>query len=355
MLNQSVDLQAFCDKYALDLRGLTVYTEAASGPYMYTPILAGIAGADCVYAQSRDSEYGNFDSIRQTTIDYARQYSVQDRIQIFDHRNYTALQKSDIVTNSGFVRPMDRDLITHLKPTCVIPLMWETWEFRNSDFDLEYCKQKNILVMGTNEHAPPCDMRDYVAYMGLKMLFDMGFDGGNVVVLGNAPVPGKLLYDVFCRNNIPTTWFSHSGDGSQQYTHLKDYIEHYGTQTDIIILAEFDDDQTILGSDGYLDFTTLSRINPNIKLGVVAGRIRVQELVMSNISYIPSKISEPPFMSYQPYMLGPRPVLDLYAAGLKVGESMARARRDGFSCKDSAIYALKHSPAMDFEGDRSWC
>ena len=54
--------QAIAD-YGLDLSGLTVFTEAASGPYLHTPILAALAGAEKVYAQTANSAYASRRSI----------------------------------------------------------------------------------------------------------------------------------------------------------------------------------------------------------------------------------------------------------------------------------------------------
>ena len=59
-------------------------------------------------------------------------------------------------------------------------------------------------------------------------------------------------------------------------------------------------------------------------------------------------------MNYQPYYLGPKPVVELYAAGLKVGETMSRGRLSGLTPEKAAESAMKHSLAMDFEGDFAW-
>ena len=50
----------------LDLKGKTVLTEAASGAYVVTPLLAAIAGAK-VYAFTRTTRYGTVDEIFANT------------------------------------------------------------------------------------------------------------------------------------------------------------------------------------------------------------------------------------------------------------------------------------------------
>ena len=45
----------------LDLGGLTVYTEAATGAYAVTAVLAALAHAQRVYALARDNRYATSD------------------------------------------------------------------------------------------------------------------------------------------------------------------------------------------------------------------------------------------------------------------------------------------------------
>ncbi len=59
-------------------------------------------------------------------------------------------------------------------------------------------------------------------------------------------------------------------------------------------------------------------------------------------------------MSYQPSELGPYPVMDLFAAGLKVGQISANARKEGLSLSEAAKVTLRNAPALDLEGDDAW-
>ncbi len=47
----------------LDLSGLVVLTEAASGPYVVTPIIAALAGAARVIALTAPSRYGSIEAV----------------------------------------------------------------------------------------------------------------------------------------------------------------------------------------------------------------------------------------------------------------------------------------------------
>ena len=60
-------MQAAVSELELDLRGRVVVTEAATGAYGVTPVLAGLAGARTVYAVAGDSRFGTAEQARAHT------------------------------------------------------------------------------------------------------------------------------------------------------------------------------------------------------------------------------------------------------------------------------------------------
>ena len=56
------------DRCSLDLSGLTVLTEAASGAYVVTPVLAAMAGAD-VYALAAGTAHASSEEIQKLTVE----------------------------------------------------------------------------------------------------------------------------------------------------------------------------------------------------------------------------------------------------------------------------------------------
>lgn len=347
-------LRELVAQFDLDLDGLNVYTEAASGHYAYGPIVAALAGARHVTAQVRDSRFGSVQDIVSATRQLAESYGVSDVIECVDRRSYAHLASADIVTNSGHVRPIDRDLIDVLKPTAVIPLMWETWEFRESDFDLFRCRERGILVLGTNERVDPCDMRKFIGLSGFKLLLELGYDGGAVLVLGNSPIPGATLVGAFRRLGLNVTWVSDDPASDMPYCDLATHFATQGDKYTHLISAEHHNPTLLLGAGGLLDFTHITTINKSLKIGVMCGNVDVTGLRASGLRFLPELIAPFGFISYQPAALGPRPVLTLYGAGLKVGEQMARARLLGQQPNQAAFSAMQESPAMDFEGELAW-
>jgi hypothetical protein len=87
------------------------------------------------------------------------------------------------------------------------------------------------------------------------------------------------------------------------------------------------------------------------KVAVISGDVDQQSLLDSNIMVFPEKLGQPGYMSFGPSFLGVYPVLDLFAAGVAVGQAMAKARKLGLDRESSIEYALNNSPAMNFIGD----
>ncbi len=110
----------------LDLSELTVLTEAASGPYVVTPVIAALAGAERVIALTQESSYANVKSVIAQTQALETLCQLQDRVEIHARRSLDLFAEADIVTNLGFVRPIDAAVVQMMKPTAVLPLMCES-------------------------------------------------------------------------------------------------------------------------------------------------------------------------------------------------------------------------------------
>jgi hypothetical protein len=344
------------EAFGLDLGGLAVFTEAATGPYLYTPVLAALAGARKVYAVAADSRYAAKEEVRERTAEAARRFGVAGLVEVVFGKRAEAVGDSDIITNTGFVRPIDREMVAAMKPTAVVPLMWETWEFRKGEVDLRACRERGILVLGTDESKPPHAIYPYTGYIAMKLLFELGLEGykTKTLLLGGGAAFGRSIRDHFRRLGMEVDWFSGRGGGGEPYERLAEHFAARGATYDALIVAEHSEPVRLLGEGGLLSYDEIRGKNPAIRIGVIAGNVDGEGLKSSGLAHFPEKIEPFGYMSYQSHHLGPRPILELYAAGLKVGEAMARARLRGATPREAAAYALEHSPAMDFDGDRGW-
>lgn len=174
----------------LDLRGKTVLTEAASGAYIVTPILAAIAGAK-VFAFSKTTRYGKVEEIFSNTRSLADSFSEFPlNIHLVDLLNPEIIAQADIITNSGHLRPLNESLLKHAKDEVVIPLMYEAWEWRDADMDISYIRKRNIKIGATNERHPEVDVFNYLGDMALKQIFDSGI------------CPYKNKFILLCNNDF---------------------------------------------------------------------------------------------------------------------------------------------------------
>ena len=334
------------DTYDLDLSGLTVFTEAASGNYVITPLIAALAGSNRVFAITRDSKYGKAVDVQNFTLELAKRWGVVDRIEVLFDKIPSILAQVDIVTNLGFVRPIDKDMIARLKPTAVLPLMWETWEFREADLDLSECRRRGIMVLGTNERELGLDLFTYVGYLAVKLAFELEIEiyRSKVVVVGSNPF-GESSVKAFNKLEADVKYIDLSVEGSLETESAKSTFH----DADLVVLVEHHSPVCLIGSEGQITVDELLALSPHLSIVHIAGNINREEIDDAAIPCLPQKSAAPGYMSVATDYLGPKPVIVLHAAGLKVGEAMARTRLAGFDPIEAEKKVLRNLPlAMGF-------
>ena len=70
-------LKQVVEELELDLQGRVVLTEAATGPYVVTPVLAALAGAN-VYAYTRPTRYGAVAEVTDATMSLTRALDIDE-------------------------------------------------------------------------------------------------------------------------------------------------------------------------------------------------------------------------------------------------------------------------------------
>lgn len=348
------EIVSLIKEFDLDLTGFNVYTEAATGPYGFTAIIAALAGAKHVTAQAESTAYGDASVVIRYVENLAEVSRVSGKVSVVHGRDVLALKSADIITNSGNVRPFNSELIELLHPQAVIPLMWETWEHRPDELDLTFCKKKNILVLGTNEGSVQCNFEKYVVLGALKLLSELNYDGGPLMVLGNDGTPGKVIVEGLRRLGIKIYWFSGSEKSDYRYADLRNFFLKNGANISHLLLAEHEMKEILLGSTGFLDAATIMNINADLKIANFAGQIKMEEVIDAQITIYPDTLAPINYINYPLSNLGSRPVLHLMVAGLKVGEQMAKARREFDTVESAALSVIYRGLAMDFPGKKSW-
>lgn len=146
----------------LDLTDWVVTTEAATGAYASTAAAAAAAGAE-VWAFAAESGYGTVaDAERDVTVLMDALGVGPRAVTIVTNKDELPYERTDLVTNSGFLRPIGASLIERLPKTAVIALMYEAWEARDGDVDYAAAAERGIRVIGVDEHHPACGAFDFV-------------------------------------------------------------------------------------------------------------------------------------------------------------------------------------------------
>jgi hypothetical protein len=310
------------ERCELDLSGKVVLTEAATGAYVVTPVLAAMAGAEEVHALANTSAYGTVEEVTVQTQAVAAAAGVTGRILIKKNKSRDIVRRADIITNSGHVRPINAEMVSWMKPGAVVPLMYEAWEFREGDIDLDACREYGIKVAGTNERHPAVDVFSFLGIMAVKLLLDAGMAvwGNRFLLLCDnafAPYIERGMRSAGAEVTVgPTLTNSGSGEVADWY--------------DAIVVAIKPGPQPIVGSVHNSLFPA-ERINANWPGAVVTqfwGDFDREELEAKKMPYWPIAAVPRGQMGILPSGVGPEPVVRLQCGGLKVGEILSRIDRD---------------------------
>jgi hypothetical protein len=309
-------LRAAIGRCELDLAGACVLTEAATGAYAVTPVLAALAGAKPVYAFTRPTRHGSLAQVTDETLSLARAAGVEGCVKVLEEITPGVTAQADIVTNSGHLRPLRPQLIEALRPTAVIPLMYEAWEYRAEDLDLAACRANGIAVGGTNERHPAIDVFSFLGNLAAKQLMDSGVAvyGGRIRLLcDNAFAPYLERGLTNAGASVTTSSEFHS---SSEQSDLLDAI--------VVALRP--------RATPALDEAQLADIATRHPGAVVAQFWGDFDRTAAHRRGVPVWPPEAPAAGHMGILLsaiGPEPIVRLQCGGLKVGEILWRARCAG--------------------------
>jgi hypothetical protein len=335
--------------FELNLSGLVVLTEGATGYYVLTPLIAALAGAERVYALTKDSRYGSADAVSQLTMALADRWGLADRINVLFSRVDERVGLADIITNLGFVRPLDASFLRRLKKNAVIPLMFETWEFREADLNLMECRRLGIPVLGTNEHHPKLRTFEYIGLIAMKLLFEIGVEifQSNIVVIGSGEFAEQVILSLRLANGH-VTFLSTAERGCLVSSQAREALK----EAEAVIVVGHHSHKVIIGTNGEIEARELSAMNPHLAVVHICGAVEQEALESLHIRCHPSRFAPPGHMSVTTDYLGPKALIDLHTAGLKIGEELARARERGFAGQGAESFVLqKTSLGQPFQSD----
>jgi hypothetical protein len=302
-------MQAAIARCHLNLTGLTVVTEAATGAYVVTPVLAALAGATHVHALTRATRHGSVDDVRAETMALARLAGVEERIELATVKTAGIIAAADIVTNSGHVRPIDAATVASMRSGAVVALMYEAWELRPGDLDLDACARAGVPVAGTCERHTNIDVFSFLGPMAVKQLHDAG-----VAVHGSSIL-------LVCDN--PFAPFVERGLRSSG-AHVETVAELDAAQAasvDAIVVA-------LTPAAGprltVLDAAVIARRWPGAVVAQFWGDLDRDAFADASVPVWPRQAPGPGHMGILPSDIGPEPIVRLQAGGLKAAEVLWR-------------------------------
>ncbi len=318
----------------LDLSGLTVLTEAATGGYSVTPVIAAMAGAELVIAYTKDSPYGSIQNVINETKRLIDATGMSLNIKITNTISLHDYSKADIVTNSGHLRPITREHIMSMKPTAVIPLMYESWELRREDVDLEACREQGIRVAGINEHHKMLDVFSFLGPLVGSVLYNAFIpmmESRIAVVSNNAFGSSIARYLVSNRAKVfcvgPEQVFKGVGN-AVLCGDIKETIIREDIDASIIATTP-----SVITTNTYPkeDLTKfILNLSPHTCIHLW-GDVDYKNLCNSDIIVIPENPIKEGHQGLSMSLIGPEPIIRLQTGGLKVGEILIRGSNDPFS------------------------
>lgn len=303
-------MKAAIDRCELDLRGYDVFTEAASGAYLVTPVLAAMAGARQVVAVTRTTRYGTAAQIAADTMSLAALAGVSARVDVVTEKAESAISRADIVTNSGHVRPIDARMISWMKPTAVIPLMYEAWEYRDGDIDLAACRKRGIRMTGTNERHRAVDVFSFLGVMAVKLLLDAGVAvySSRILLLCDNAFGAFIVRDLTSANaTVDRVESLHAAPRDVAY--------------DAVLIALTPGDAPVLSAE---DIRTIGETWPGAVVAVYWGDVDRAALTAAGCEFWPREAPPLGHMGVLPSAVGPEPIIRLQSGSLKAAEAMLR-------------------------------
>jgi hypothetical protein len=306
-------LREIVDHVGLDLSGGTVLTEAATGAYVVTPVIAALAGAR-VTAFTRASRFGMVEEVRRQTTRLADALDLTDRIDVVDHLRHEVIASADIVTNSGHLRPLTAEVVNRMTPGAVIPLMYESWEFRAQDLDIEACRRRGIAVGGTNERHPKLQIFDYLGMLAIHGLLNSGVAvaDSHVLLICDNPFESFIEHQLL-RAGARVALVD--GSASRIETALAEQVY------DAIVLATTPAQRPWLGKPGQAQVSA-ARVPAGSVLVQVFGDIDRE--AFDDVRFYPPAAPAPGHMGVMLHDIGVEPIVRLQAGGLKAGECLLR-------------------------------
>jgi len=196
----------------------------------------------------------------------------------------------------------------------VVSLMYEAWEFRPGDVDLQACAARGIRVGATNERHPDVDVFSFLGPMAIKLLFDaeVAVYRSSILLLCDNP------FDTFMARGL-----QRAGANLDVARSVADAPRD--KRFDAIVVALKPRSTEVLTA---MDARIIATCWPGAVVAQFWGDIDRAALAEMDVPMWPENAPGAGHMGILPSALGPEPVVRLQSGGLKVGELLSRGTGD---------------------------
>jgi hypothetical protein len=198
-----------------------------------------------------------------------------------------------------------------MKRGAVIALMYESWEFRPDDLDLDACLRADVLVGGTNERHPQIDVFSYLGPMAVRLLHDAGVSAyrSSVLLLCDNPFKSFLEHGLRAAGAVVET--------------VDNVSSARGKAFDAIVVALTPRaEPRLTGADA----AAISQRWPGAVVGQFWGDMDRNAFVTAAVPLWPVNAPGLGHMGILLSDLGPEPIVRLQTGGLKAAEVLWRHR-----------------------------
>ncbi|MBT7852675.1 MAG: hypothetical protein HN675_05090 [Opitutae bacterium] len=281
-----------------------------------------MAGAERVVAVGRNSQWGSFNNISAHIRSLAKASHCPDVIELTDQPPTAYARCANIVTNLGFVRPINSELVALLPFDAAILLMWEPWEFRQGEVDLDACRERGLPVLGTNEKHPRLRIFNYLPRLAEQLLFERNIEveRSRLLLVSSHPFAQSLEKGLIASG--AEIYFFDPTQDSNWSTPATSLIP----EVDALVIADHRSHSMVIGGDG-LNAATL--VEAGVEIIHICGVVDETSLASVGLAKHPERLVSQGVMTVTTDYLGPRPVIDLHAAGLAVGSELVKCLRAG--------------------------
>jgi len=341
-------------KVSLDLSGLTVLTEAATGPWKFTPFIAAFANAKKIICYTKNSKFGTTEEIKENFKNISNFLGLQDKFCVCDSLSKKIINQADIVTNSGFLRPIDQDFIINLKKTAVISLMWEPWEFFGKDINLKECWKKGISILGVNESNDVLNVMKYAGELIEKILEINSLENNNKkIIVISENISGFHIIEKLEKSNLvycisETKFVEFQKKFKVISKNLKDIEHDFLQNIDYIIIDSYPITKKIIDDNEGISPKILKKFCPNVKIIVYFGDVNYDLIEKIGLECYPRKNTSIGKMYWTADLLGSRPIIELNTLGIKVGEILSKNRLQGMTPREAELNAINSTFCLDF-------